>query len=159
MYTIEEPDGSSITLRPEFTAGVMRAHIQNGMASWPQPVKLFLIGSIFRRERPQAGRFRQHNQFNAEILGEMDPAADVEVMMLAMNLYRSLGYKGLSFQLNSTGCPTCKPGYVAALKQYLADHEEKLAAIDQQRLQKNALRANGTVIDLCPIGTSTNFPF
>jgi histidyl-tRNA synthetase len=140
MYTIEEPDGSSITLRPEFTAGVMRAHIQNGMASWPQPVKLFLIGPIFRRERPQAGRYRQHSQFNAEILGEMDPAADVEVMMLAMNLYRSLGYKGLSFQLNSTGCPTCKPGYVTALKQYLADHEEKLAEIDQQRLQKNALR-------------------
>jgi histidyl-tRNA synthetase len=140
MYTIEEPDGSSITLRPEFTAGVMRAHIQNGMASWPQPVKLFLIGPIFRRERPQAGRYRQHSQFNAEILGEMDPAADVEVMMLAMNLYRSLGYKGLSFQLNSTGCPACKPGYVTALKQYLSDHEEKLAAIDQQRLLRNALR-------------------
>jgi len=140
MYTIEEPDGSSITLRPEFTAGVMRAHIQNGMASWPQPVKLFLIGPTFRRERPQAGRYRQFSQFNAEILGEMDPAADVEVMMLAMNLYRSLGYKGLSFQLNSTGCPMCKPGYVIALKQYLADHEEKLAAIDQQRLHKNALR-------------------
>ncbi len=140
MYTIEEPDGSSITLRPEFTAGVMRAHIQNGMSSWAQPVKLFLIGPIFRRERPQAGRYRQHSQFNAEILGEMDPAADLEVMMLAMNLYRTLGYKGLAFQLNSTGCPICKPGYVTALKQYLAKHEDKLAPIDQQRIQKNALR-------------------
>jgi histidyl-tRNA synthetase len=140
MYTIDEPDGSSITLRPEFTVGVMRAHIQNGMASWAQPVKLIMIGPIFRRERPQAGRYRQHSQFNAEILGEMDPAADLEVMMLAMNLYRTLGYQGLTFQLNSTGCPTCKPGYVTALKRYLADHEEKLAPIDQQRLQKNALR-------------------
>ena len=140
MYTINEPDGSSITLRPEFTAGVMRAHIQNGMASWAQPVKLIMIGPIFRRERPQAGRYRQHSQFNAEIMGEMDPAADLEVMMLAMNLYRTLGYKDLTFQLNSTGCPTCKPGYVTALKRYLAEHEDKLAPIDQQRLQRNALR-------------------
>jgi histidyl-tRNA synthetase len=140
MYTIDEPDSTSITLRPEFTAGVMRAYIQNGMASWTQPVKLFLMGPIFRRERPQAGRYRQHSQFNAEILGEMDPAADLEVMMLAMNLYRTLGYKGLMFQLNSTGCPVCKPGYLTALKDFLGIYEEKLAAIDRERLQKNALR-------------------
>ncbi len=140
MYTIEEPDGSSITLRPEFTAGVVRAYIQNGMASWPSPVKLFLIGPLFRRERPQAGRYRQHSQFNAEILGEMDPAADLEVMMLAMNLFRNLGYQGLTFQLNSTGCPVCKPGYVDALKSYLSSHVDRLAAVDQERLQKNPLR-------------------
>jgi histidyl-tRNA synthetase len=140
MYTIEEPDGSSITLRPEFTAGVMRAYLQNGMSSWPQPVKLFLIGPIFRRERPQAGRYRQHSQFNAEILGETDPAADLEVMMLAMNLYRTLGYKGLAFQLNSTGCSVCKPVYIARLKEYLAAHESELATIDRERLTKNPLR-------------------
>ncbi len=97
MYTIEEPDGSSITLRPEYTAGVVRAYIQNGMSSWTQPVKLFMAGPIFRRERPQAGRYRQHSQINVEILGEIDPAADLEVMMVAMNLYRSLGYTGLDF--------------------------------------------------------------
>lgn len=140
MYTIEEPDGSSITLRPEFTAGFVRAFIENGMASLPQPVKLFSIGPIFRRERPQAGRYRQHSQFDVEILGEDDPAADLEVMMLAMNLYRELGYKGLSFQLNSTGCPVCKPVYMEKLKTYLADHLDKLAAIDQERMQKNPLR-------------------
>jgi histidyl-tRNA synthetase len=140
MYTIEEPDGSSITLRPEFTAGFVRAYIQNGMASLPQPVKLFSVGQIFRRERPQAGRYRQHSQFNVEILGEEDPAADLEVMMLAMNLYRDLGYKGLSFQLNSTGCPECKPVYIEKLKAYLADHLDKLAPIDQERMQKNPLR-------------------
>jgi histidyl-tRNA synthetase len=140
MYTIEEPDGSSITLRPEFTAGVMRAYLQNGMSSWPQPVKLFLIGPIFRRERPQAGRYRQHSQFNAEILGETDPAADLEVMMLAMNLYRTLGYKGLAFQLNSTGCSVCKPVYITQLKEYLAAHESELATIDRERLTKNPLR-------------------
>ena len=140
MYTIEEPDGSSITLRPEFTAGVVRAYLQNGMASWPSPVKLFLIGPIFRRERPQAGRYRQHSQFNAEILGEMDPAADLEVMMLAMNLYRALGYSDLAFQLNSTGCPVCKPAYIEELKGYLESRLDRLAPIDKERLQKNPLR-------------------
>ena len=140
MYTIEEPDGSSITLRPEFTAGFVRAYIQNGMTNLPQPVKLFSIGPIFRRERPQAGRYRQHSQFNVEIMGEDDPAADLEVMMLAMNLYRELGYKGLAFQLNSTGCPVCKPAYIEKLTSYLADHLGKLAPIDQERMQKNPLR-------------------
>ena len=140
MYTIDEPDGTSITMRPEFTAGVMRAYLENGMGSWPSPVKLYLMGPIFRRERPQAGRYRQHSQFNAEILGEMDPAADLEVMLLAMNLYRDLGYSGLSFQLNSTGCPVCKPAYIAELKSYLAAHEDELADIDRERLKKNPLR-------------------
>lgn len=140
MYNIEEPDGSSISLRPEFTACIVRAHIQDGMSSWPQPVKLFTIGPIFRRERPQAGRFRQHSQFNAEILGETDPAADLEVMMLAMNLYRDLGYKGLTFQLNSTGCPACKPAYVELLKQYLANYTDRLAPVDKERLARNPLR-------------------
>lgn len=140
MYTIEEPDGSSITLRPEFTAGFVRAYIENGMGSWPQPVKLYSIGPIFRRERPQAGRYRQHSQFNCEILGEIDPAADLEVMLLAMNLYHSLGYRGLTFQLNSTGCPVCKPGYVAALKEYLSAHLDKLADVDKERMARNPLR-------------------
>lgn len=140
MYTLEEADGSSITLRPEYTAGVVRAYIQNGMSSWTQPVKLFMVGPIFRRERPQAGRYRQHSQLNVEILGEIDPAADLEVMMVAMNLYRSLGYKGLTFQLNSTGCQACKPSYISKLKEYLKAHEDSLAPIDKERLQKNALR-------------------
>lgn len=140
MYTIEESDGAGITLRPEFTAGFVRAYIQNGMSSWTQPVKLYTIGTAFRRERPQAGRLRQHSQFDCEILGEEDPAADVEVMMLAMNLYRGLGFQGLGFQLNSTGCPNCRPAYVALLTEYLDAHRDKLAKIDLERLAKNPLR-------------------
>lgn len=140
MYTLEESEGVNITMRPEFTAGFMRAYIQNGMSSWPQPVKLYTIGPAFRRERQQAGRYRQHSQFNCEILGETDPAADVEVMMLAMNLYRALGFTGLTFQLNSTGCPTCKPVYVEKLTEYLAQHQDKLANIDKERIQRNPLR-------------------
>lgn len=140
MYTLEESEGVTLTMRPEFTAGFMRAYIQNGMSSWPQPVKLYTIGPAFRRERQQAGRYRQHSQFNCEILGEEDPAADVEVMLLAMNLYRSLGYQGLTFQLNSTGCPTCKPAYVQKLTEYLAQHLDKLGDIDKERIQRNPLR-------------------
>ncbi len=140
MYTLEESEGVTITMRPEFTAGFMRAYIQNGMSSWPQPVKLYTVGPAFRRERQQAGRYRQHSQFNCEILGETDPAADVEVMLLAMNLYRALGYQGLTFQLNSTGCPACKPAYIEKLTAYLAQHIDKLADIDKERIQRNPLR-------------------
>ncbi|MCI0579425.1 MAG: histidine--tRNA ligase [Chloroflexi bacterium] len=140
MYTLVEDDGASLTLRPEFTAGLVRAYLENGMGSWPQPVKLYTIGPAFRRERPQAGRFRQHSQVDVEILGEMDPAADLEIMMLARNLYRELGYKELTFQLNSTGCPVCRPGYVTALKEYLTNHLDKLSPIDQERLRRNPLR-------------------
>ncbi len=140
MYTILEDDGSSITLRPEFTAGIVRAFIEHGMSSWPQPVKVYSTGPIFRRERPQAGRFRQHTQFNPEIIGETDPAADVEIMMLARNLHRELGYKDLTFQLNSTGCPVCKPEYVATLKAFLTDNQDALGEVDRERMRRNPLR-------------------
>ncbi|MCO5207282.1 MAG: histidine--tRNA ligase [Anaerolineae bacterium] len=140
MYTIAEPNGKDLSLRPEFTAGVTRAFLENGMGSWSQPVKLFMFGPIFRRERPQAGRYRQHSQFNAEIMGEMDPASDIEVMMLAMNLYRELGYRGLAFQLNSTGCRACRPAYVAKLSAYLRQFEDQLGDVDKERLTKNPLR-------------------
>ncbi len=140
MYTLKESDGTLITLRPEFTAGIARAYVKNGMASLPQPIKLFTMGPIFRRERPQAGRYRQHSQFDCEILGTTDPAADLEVMMLAVNLLRSLGYKNPAFQLNSTGCPVCKPAYIDRLTAYLAEHADELADIDKERLQKNPLR-------------------
>ncbi|MEN8098771.1 MAG: histidine--tRNA ligase, partial [Chloroflexota bacterium] len=140
MYTLEKEKGSSITFRPEFTPGVMRAYLEHGMHAGPQPVKLYSIGPIFRHDRPQAGRFRQHSQFNAEILGEQDPVADLEVMLLAMNLYRDLGYQQLEFQLNSTGCPKCKPDYVAMLKSRLAQYEDDLAPVDKIRLERNPLR-------------------
>lgn len=140
MYSIEESDGDLITLRPEFTAGLVRAYVQNGMQNWTQPVKLFTFGPIFRRERPQAGRFRQHNQFDCEILGETDPVADLEVMLVAINLYREMGYKDLNFQLNSVGCPVCKPVFIEALTAYMQEHLDKLSEIDRERLQRNPQR-------------------
>lgn len=140
MYTIEESDGDLITLRPEFTAGMVRAYLQNGLHNRPQPIKLYTIGPIFRRENPQAGRFRQHNQFDVEILGETDPVADLEVMLIAIDLFRKIGYDDLTFQLNSVGCPDCRPSFLKALTTYLEGHHDQLADIDKERLQRNPLR-------------------
>jgi histidyl-tRNA synthetase len=140
MYTIEEEDGSSITLRPEFTAGVVRAYIENGLYNETSPVKVYSIGPSFRRERPQAGRFREFNQFNCEILGETDPAADVEAIALALSYLRRLGLRGLSAQVNSTGCRECKPAYVEKLRAYLETQRDRLALVDQERLRRNPLR-------------------
>jgi len=140
MYTFEDKGGVSLTLRPEFTAGVVRAYIEHGMYVWPQPVRLYSIGPAFRYERPQAGRFRQFHQINVEAIGEQDPALDFEVMSLAWQFYEELGFKGLSFQLNSTGCPKCRPGYVRVLKEYYQDHIDQICDDCRRRLQRNPLR-------------------
>lgn len=140
MYSFQDKGGAEITLRPEWTAGVMRAYIEHGMHVLPQPVKLYSMGPIFRYERPQAGRFRQHHQFNVEMLGEIDPAVDLEVMSVAWTLLSRLGYRGLNFQLNSTGCPKCRPAYRQALIQYFKQYEDRLNETDRRRLSINPLR-------------------
>ncbi len=140
MYSFADRGGRKITLRPEFTAGLVRAYIENGMRVLSQPVKLYTFGPIFRYERPQAGRYRQHTQFNVEILGEKDPVADLEVMLLAWDLYADLGFSDLGFQLNSTGCPQCKPEYVAVLKDYYAKQGDKICEDCVRRLERSPLR-------------------
>ena len=140
MYTFEDKGGNSITLRPEFTAGVVRAYIEHGMHVRPQPVKLYSIGPVFRYDRPQAGRYRQFHQFNLEILGTQDPAADLEIMLLIWDLYAGLGFRDLSFQVNSTGCPRCRPGYVKVLKDYYQQHIAEICDDCRRRLQTNPLR-------------------
>jgi len=140
MYTFEDKGGNSITLRPEFTAGVMRAYLQHGMASLPKPVKLWSFGPVFRYERPQAGRFRQHTQFNVEALGEQDPALDFEVMSIAFQLYEELGFKDLSFQINSIGCPRCRPNYLDKLKEYYKEHIDEVCDDCKRRIETNPLR-------------------
>lgn len=144
LYTFEDRDGANVSLRPEFTASLMRAYVEHGMASWPKPVKLFAIGPLFRHEKPQAGRFRQHVQFNAELLGEEDAAADLEIMQLAYSLYHELGFRGLTFQLNSIGCSQCRPAYIQQLVAYFQAHWDNLPAVDQRRLQVNPLRVLDT---------------
>jgi histidyl-tRNA synthetase len=140
MYSFTDRGDRDLTLRPEFTAGIVRAYIENGLQVLPQPVKLYTVGPILRDEQPQAGRFRQHTQFNVEILGEPDPAADLEVMLLAWDLLADLGLSELRFQLNSTGCPDCRPAYVEHLRQYYADHKSEICDDCRHRLERSPLR-------------------
>ena len=140
MYTFEDRGGRSLTLRPEFTAGLMRAYVEHGMHVRPSPVKLYSIGPIFRYERPQAGRYRQHTQLDVEIVGEQDPATDLEIMSVAWHIYADLGFRGLSFQLNSNGCPQCKPDYTKVLRAYYQDHQDTICDDCKRRLLTNPLR-------------------
>lgn len=140
MYTFEDRSGHSLTLRPEFTAGVMRAYVEHGMRVRPSPVKLYSIGPTFRYERPQAGRYRQFWQLNIEVIGEQDPAADLEAMSVAWHIYADMGFRGLSFQLNSTGCPRCMPGYRQVLVAYYQDYVETICDDCRRRLKVNPLR-------------------
>lgn len=140
MYSFRDKGDNPITLRPEFTAGVMRAYIENGMHVLAKPVKLYSIGPVFRYERPQAGRFRQFHQFNAEVVGIQDPLADLETMLLAWDLYAGLKFQGLSFQLNSTGCPVCRPTYGEALKAHYQAHIGEICEDCRRRIDRNPLR-------------------
>ncbi len=140
LYSFADHDDTNISLRPEFTAGVMRLYVEHGMHTRSKPVKLFAIGPLFRHEKPQAGRFRQHVQFNVELLGEVDAAADLEIMQLAYSLYDELGFPGLTFQLNSIGCPQCRPAYIEKLVAYFETYRDQLPEVDQRRLRVNPLR-------------------
>lgn len=140
MYSFKDKGGNDITLRPEFTAGVMRAYIENGMQVLPKPVKLYSTGPTFRYERPQAGRYRQLHQFNAEILGEQSSLADLEIMLIAWDIYARLGFTNLAFQLNTTGCPACRPGYIEHLRAHYQTHHHKICDDCKLRIDKNPLR-------------------
>lgn len=140
MYIFEDRDGDQLALRPEFTASIMRAYIENGLHTLPTPLKVWTTGPLFRHERPQAGRYRQHSQFDIEVIGEQDPAVDVEVISVAWHLFTSLGFYGLRLYINSTGCPTCKPAYIQTLVNYFSVFADTLPPDDKMRLQKNPLR-------------------
>jgi histidyl-tRNA synthetase len=149
MYTFQDKGGNYITLRPEFTAGVMRSYLQNGMSSWSKPVKVWSMGPVFRYERPQAGRFRQHTQFNVEALGEMDPALDAEVMSVAWHLYDKLGFQNLNFQINSIGCPQCRPAYLDQLKIFYKHHTSEICGECLKRIDANPLRVLDCKKEIC----------
>lgn len=140
MYTFEDRGGNKITLRPEGTAPVCRAYLEHGMHNLPQPVKLYYIGSIFRYERPQAGRYRQHYQFGYEAIGDDDPTLDAEVIDMAWQFFSSLNLRRLSLVLNSIGCKQCRPGYLAALKNYYANYINGLCSDCKTRFNQNPLR-------------------
>lgn len=140
MYTFSDRGGDSLTLRPEGTAPVVRAYLEHGMHRLPQPVKLSYIASIFRYDRPQAGRLRQHHQFGVEALGEEAAAIDAEIISLLLQLYRDVGLTGISLQLNSIGDAACRPQYIEKLAGYYRPHVQSLCANCQTRLERNPLR-------------------
>jgi len=140
MYSFEDRGGNKLTLRPEGTAPVCRAYIEHGLHNLPQPVKLYYITPIFRYERPQAGRYRQHYQFGCEAIGDADPALDAEVIDVAWRFFASLDLRQLSLKLNSIGCKQCRPQYLTALKDYYAKYHRDLCPDCKTRLKRNPLR-------------------
>ncbi|MFP4346394.1 MAG: histidine--tRNA ligase [Anaerolineales bacterium] len=140
MYSFRDKGERELTLRPEFTAGVVRAYIENGLRVLPKPVKLYSMGPAFRYEQPQTGRYRQFHQFNAEIFGVENSLADLEIMLLAWDIYDALDFRNLSFQVNSTGCPECRPDYVQSLVAYYHAHEDQICEDCKRRLATNPLR-------------------
>lgn len=140
MYTFTDRGGRSLTLRPEGTAPAVRSFVENKMYADPQPTKLFYLGPMFRYDRPQAGRFRQFHQFGVEVFGSQDPGLDAEVIAMAMDIYGRLGLQGLKVELNSVGCPRCRPVHRERLQQYLADRKDQLCPTCQGRYEKNPLR-------------------
>ena len=149
MYTFEDRSGSSLTLRPEGTAPVCRAYLEHGLYNLPQPVRLYYIASIFRYERPQAGRYRQHYQFGYEAIGDDDPALDAEIIDMAWQFLSSVRLKHLSLQLNSIGCKKCRPKYTAALKAHYAKYAHDLCPECQTRLKRNPLRLLDCKNEVC----------
>ena len=133
--------GDSLTLRPEATACVVRAYIEHGMHTLPGDVKLYYIGPMFRRERPQKGRYRQFYQIGAEVLGQSDaPAVDAEVIEMLMDYFARLRLEGATLYLNSIGCAECRPKYVKILREKLLEVKDKLGADSQRRIETNPLR-------------------
>jgi histidyl-tRNA synthetase len=140
MYTFEDRDGSSLTLRPEATASVIRAYIEHRLDQKPGLQKLYYIGPMFRRERPQKGRYRQFYQIGAEAIGSESPAVDAEVIEMVVELLRRAGLTGFELFLNSVGDQNCRPQYVALLKERLREVAARLCEDCQRRAETNPLR-------------------
>jgi histidyl-tRNA synthetase len=140
MYTFEDHGGDSLTLRPEGTAGVCRAYIEHGLHNQPQPVRVHYTANFFRYERPQAGRFRQFNQFGVEAIGDGSPNIDVEVIELGWSFVRSLNITGTKLRINSIGDAECRPAYLDALRDYYRGHIDEVCDDDRQRLERAPLR-------------------
>ncbi len=139
MFTFEDKGGRSLTLRPEATAGVVRAFVQHRLDRAGLPVKLYYRGPMFRHERPQAGRYRQFTQLGVELMGSPLPSADAEVILLCREFFSRLGISTV-LVLNSVGDPRCRPSYVEALRDYLRGREGELCADCRRRLRENPLR-------------------
>ncbi len=140
MYTFTDRGGTSLTLKPEMTASVIRAYIQHNLGSSAPLTKLFYISPMFRQERPQAGRLRQFHQFGAEALGSQYPEIDAEVILLALSIYKAFGIEEVTLKLNSLGCEKCRPAYKVLLQTELRKVYNDLSPDSQHRVEENPLR-------------------
>jgi histidyl-tRNA synthetase len=141
MFTFEDKAGRSLTLRPEATAGICRAYIEHGMHKLPQPVKVWTAGPFFRHEAPQAGRYRQFTQIDAEALGSDDPTLDAELILLLAEIFERAGTGPSLLRLSSLGTPATRADYIDELKTYLRAREDELSGEVRERLEQNPLRA------------------
>jgi len=133
-------EAESWALRPEATAGIVRAFVQHGMHTWPQPVKLSVVGPMFRYDRPQAGRYRQFWQWDAEAIGDPGPAVDAEMIEMGYRFYVEAGVPDVQVLLNSIGDPACRPAYLERLTTYFRSHDAELPELERRRLETNPLR-------------------
>jgi histidyl-tRNA synthetase len=140
MYTFEDKSGRSITLRPEGTAGVVRAMVQSGIYNEGYPQKYYYFNSCYRYEKPQAGRLREFHQFGTEIFGTYDPSADLDLILLAKGIFDRLGIQNLELQINSIGCRECRKQYYDKLREYFRSHIDELCETCRSRLDKNPMR-------------------
>ena len=147
MYTFEDVDGTSVALRPEGTASVVRAYVENGLYGREPVSKLSYFGPMFRRERPQKGRFRQFHQIGAEVLGRDDALIDAELLVMLADYFERVGLERLRMELNSLGCGECRPGYREALRRYGEERRETLCADCNRRLERNPLRLLDCKVD------------
>lgn len=140
MYTFTDRGNRSITLRPENTASAVRAFVEHKMYADADPAKLFYIGPMFRYDRPQAGRQRQFHQFGVEVLGVASPNVDAEIIVLAVEILKTLGLRDLQLKINTVGCPKCRPVYRKMLQDYFRPHFDELCPLCQSRFDRNPMR-------------------
>ena len=149
MYTFTDKGDRSVTLKPEGTAGAIRAYLENNMYAESQPTKLFYFTQAFRYEKPQSGRLRQHHQFGVEFVGSKSPLAEVELITLLTGFIRDLGLTDAKLHINSIGCKNCRKTYNEALLAYLKKHEDCLCETCRERMQKNPLRVIDCKVPEC----------
>ncbi len=149
MYTFHDKGDRSITLKPEGTAGAVRAYIENSLYNESQPTKLFYITQAFRYENPQSGRLRQHHQFGVEFLGSANPLAEIEIITLLTEFMDKLGLMGVKLYINSIGCKNCRRTYNKALLRFLEKHETELCGTCKERMLKNPLRVLDCKVPTC----------
>ena len=154
MYTFTDKGGTSMTLRPEGTAPVIRAFIEHKLHTLDPVTKLFYLGPMFRHERPQKGRYRQFHQIGAEVIGLEDPKIDAQLLAMLSHFFATVGIDGVSLQINSLGCPECRPAYRRALLDFLNDRLGQLCADCQRRAATNPLRALDCKVPGCQEATS-----